>query len=157
MKTVLTIAGSDCSGGAGIQADIKMVSSAPMIRAIARKLRQYGARHVVLDPVMVSTSGSKLLEDTAIEALTGELFPCADLITPNIPEAQVLSGRKIVHAQDMERAAQDLSARYHVAVCMEDAVRHAKQFLLGALSTGLNLGKGSGPLNHCFAIGKPQW
>ena len=146
MKTALTIAGSDSSGGAGIQADIKtmtangvfatcavtaltaqnttgvtdilestphflaeqldavftdivpdavkigMVSSAELIAVIAEKLRQYGAERVVVDPVMVATSGAKLLRDDAIHALTAELLPLATVLTPNIPEAEILSG-----------------------------------------------------------------
>lgn len=264
MKTVLTIAGSDCSGGAGIQADIKtitahglyamsaitaltaqnttgvygvleagsdflakqldciftdifpdavkigMVSSVPIIHTIADKLREYSAKNVVLDPVMVSTSGSRLLEDSAVEALTVDLFSCADLITPNIPEAQVLSGDTIAGVQDMEHAAKKLASQYGAAVLikgghlvetandllwqgengvwltanrvendnthgtgctlssaiacglaeglsMEESIRRAKAYLIGTMSTGLNLGAGSGPLNHCFAIQKKPW
>ena len=147
MRTALSIAGSDSSGGAGIQADIKtmsangvfamtavtaltaqnttgvtdildstpaflsaqldavftdifpdavkigMVSSAELISVIAQKLRQYGARHIVVDPVMVATSGSKLLRDDAVQALTEKLLPMAEVLTPNIPEAEILSGR----------------------------------------------------------------
>ena len=149
MKTALTIAGSDSSGGAGIQADIKtmtangvfalsaitaltaqnttgvtgifettpeflaqqldavftdiypdavkigMVSSSALIETIAEKLRQYDAKHIVVDPVMVATSGSKLLQDSAIQILTGQLLPMAEVVTPNIPEAEILSGMTI--------------------------------------------------------------
>ena len=145
MKTALTIAGSDSSGGAGIQADIKtmtlngvfamsaitaltaqnttgvtdimeatpeflaeeidavftdiypdavkigMVSSAGLIELIAAKLREYGAKHIVVDPVMVATSGAKLLRDDAIDTLKRELLPLAEVVTPNIPEAEILS------------------------------------------------------------------
>ena len=152
MKTALTIAGSDSSGGAGIQADIKtmtangvyamsaitaltaqnttgvtgifeatpeflaqeidaiftdiypdavkigMVSSAELIGVIAEKLHTYGAKHIVVDPVMVATSGSKLLRDDAVQALTEKLLPMAEVVTPNIPEAEILSGMKITDA-----------------------------------------------------------
>ncbi len=159
MKTVLTIAGSDSSGGAGIQADIKtvtahglyamsavtaltaqnttgvygimevtpeflanqldcifkdiypdavkigMVSSAALIEVIADKLKEYGAQHIVTDPVMVSTSGSRLLAEDAAETLVHTLIPLAEVITPNIPEAEVLCGMEIKTAADMEKAA----------------------------------------------------
>ncbi len=162
MKTVLTIAGSDCSGGAGIQADLKtfaahglygmsvvtaltaqnttgvygvldagaeftakqldciftdifpdavkigMVSSAGIIHAIVDKLRQYRAENVVVDPVMVSTSGSKLISDDAKAALLTALVPMADIITPNIPEAEVLSGLSIQNREDMLCAAEKI-------------------------------------------------
>ena len=145
MRTALTIAGSDSSGGAGIQADIKtmisngvyamsaitaltaqnttgvtgimeatpefladqldniftdiypdavkigMVSSSALIETIAKKLRQYEAKNIVVDPVMVATSGAKLINDEAIEALKSQLLPMATVLTPNIPEAVVLS------------------------------------------------------------------
>ena len=159
MKTALTIAGSDSSGGAGIQADIKtmtangvfamsaitaltaqnttgvtaifdttpqflaqqldavftdiypdavkigMVSSAPLIDTIAERLHFYGAKHIVVDPVMVATSGAKLLQDDAVQALTEKLLPLAEVLTPNIPEAEILSGMSIANAADMEAAA----------------------------------------------------
>ena len=152
MKTALTIAGSDSSGGAGIQADLKtmiangvygmsaitaltaqnttgvqgifevtpefleqeidsvftdirpdavkigMVSSAGLIKSIAKKLHAYQAEHIVVDPVMVATSGSKLISDDAIDTLKEYLFPLATVLTPNIPEAEVLAGRKITSA-----------------------------------------------------------
>ena len=145
MKTALTTAGSDCSGGAGIQADIKtmtangvyamsaitaltaqnttgvsdilevtppflanqldaiftdifpdavkigMVSSAPLIEVIAERLRQYGAKHIGVDPVMGATSGAKLLREEAVQTLTKKLLPLAQLCTPNIPEAEILA------------------------------------------------------------------
>lgn len=170
MKTALTIAGSDSSGGAGIQADIKtmtansvyamsavtaltaqnttgvtgvmevtpeflskqldsiftdiypdavkigMVSSAKLIETIAERLEFYKAKNIVLDPVMVSTSGSKLLEDDAIETLKNCLFRQADLLTPNIPEASVLSGVSIANEEDMIKAAEIISREYGCAV-----------------------------------------
>lgn len=173
MKTVLTIAGSDCSGGAGIQADIKtitvhklyamsavtaltaqnttgvygvmpveaafleqqldcifsdimpdavkigMVPEAKLIRVITRKLAEYHAHHVVLDPVMVSTSGSRLLDESAQDALCEFLLPCAELITPNLPEAEALAGNRIETADGMETAAQSLSLQYGCAVLVK--------------------------------------
>ena len=170
MKTALTIAGTDPSGGAGIQADIKtmtangvfaltavtalvaqnttgvksiqestpdflaeqldcvftdifpdavktgMVSSVDLIRVIGEKLRQYGARHVVVDPVMVATAGSRLLRDDAVDTLREEQLPLAEVITPNIPEAEILSGMAIRSPEDMERAAASLGRRYGCAV-----------------------------------------
>ncbi len=170
MRTALTIAGSDSSGGAGIQADIKtmtangvfatsaitaltaqnttgvtdileatpsflaaeldavftdifpdavkigMVSSAELITVIADKLRQYGARHIVVDPVMVATSGSKLLRDDAVGALTERLLPLAEVLTPNIPEAEILAGMSIESPTDMEAAARTISGKYGCAV-----------------------------------------
>ena len=82
-----------------------MVSSAPLIRVITDRLTHYRARNLVVDPVMVSTSGSRLLEEEAVEALRGQLLPLAILITPNIPEAEVLSGLSIQDEQGMEEAA----------------------------------------------------
>ena len=170
MKTALTIAGSDSSGGAGIQADIKtmtangvfamsaitaltaqnttgvtaifdttpqflaqqldavftdiypdavkigMVSSAPLIDTIAERLHFYGAKHIVVDPVMVATSGSKLLRDDAVQALTAKLLPMAEVLTPNIPEAEILSGMTISDAAGMEAAAKAISEKYGCAV-----------------------------------------
>ena len=146
MKTALTIAGTDPSGGAGIQADIKtmtangvfatcavtalvaqnttgvksivectpdflaeeldcvftdifpdavktgMVSSIPLIRVIAAKLKEYGAKNLVVDPVMVATSGDRLITEDAVSALKELLLPLATVLTPNIPEAEILSG-----------------------------------------------------------------
>ena len=173
MKTVLTIAGSDSSGGAGIQADLKtmtmngvyamsaitaltaqnttgvraveeaspeflgqqidavfediypdavkigMVASCELIRVIADRLRYYGARNVVLDPVMVATSGSALLRNDAVQTLMTELLPLAALVTPNIPEAEILSGRHIENAEDMVKAAEQISSAYHCAVLLK--------------------------------------
>ena len=170
MKTALTIAGSDSSGGAGIQADIKtmqangvyamsavtaltaqnttgvtdileatpdflaaeldavftdifpdavkigMVSSVELIEVIADKLAEYGARNIVVDPVMVATSGAALLQENAVEALKTRLLPLAALATPNIPEAEILAGMKIESPADMETAARLISERYGCAV-----------------------------------------
>ena len=170
MKTALTIAGSDSSGGAGIQADIKtmtahgvyamsavtaltaqnttgvtdilestpeflaeqldcvftdifpdavktgMVSSTALIEVIAAKLRQYGAKNIVVDPVMVATSGSRLISEDAVGALCEHLLPLATVLTPNIPEAELLSGMEIKDAGGMERAARAISERYGCAV-----------------------------------------
>ena len=170
MKTALTIAGSDSSGGAGIQADIKtmsahgvyamsavtaltaqnttgvtaildstpefmaaqldavftdiepdavkigMVSSAELIHVIALKLKQYGAKHIVVDPVMVATSGAKLLQDNAVDTLKQELLPLAEVLTPNIPEAEILADMVIRNAADMEQAAQKIGRTYGCAV-----------------------------------------
>ena len=259
MKTALTIAGSDSSGGAGIQADIKtmtangvyamsaitaltaqnttgvygimevtpeflanqldciftdirpdavktgMVSSSAMIEVIAQKLTQYKAENLVIDPVMVATSGAKLISDEAIETLKGKLLGLATLITPNIPEAQVLSGMDIRTAEDMERAAKAIYEAYGCAVLckgghqlndandllyskegarwyqgrrianpnthgtgctlssaiasnlakgcsLDEAVERAKAYISGALAAMLDLGKGSGPMNHMFDL-----
>ena len=257
MRTALTIAGSDSSGGAGIQADIKtmmangvfamsavtaltaqnttgvtaildstpefleaqidavftdifpdavkigMVSASPLIHSIAKKLRQYAPRYVVVDPVMVATSGAKLISDEAVSTLKEELLPIATVITPNIPEAEVLSGLEIRSAEDMIRAAESIYDRYHCAVLckgghslndandllfaegghrwfmgkridnpnthgtgctlssaiaanlakgfdLETSVARAKEYISGALGAMLDLGHGSGPMNHAF-------
>ena len=159
LNTALTIAGSDSSGGAGIQADLKtmtvlgvygmsaitaltaqntmgvtdimevtpeflaaqldsifrdiypdaikigMVSSKDIIKVISQKLKEYDAYNIVVDPVMVATSGSKLLKDEAIEYLEKELFPLADLLTPNIPEGEILSRIKIANEEEIGRAS----------------------------------------------------
>ena len=170
MRTALTIAGSDSSGGAGIQADIKtmtmngvfamsavtaltaqnttgvtgimeatpeflkeqldnifqdiypdavkigMVSSEALIRVIAERLRFYKAGNIVVDPVMVATSGARLISEEAIEALKEELLPLAELVTPNIPEAEVLAGIPIHREEDMITAAKIISETYGSAV-----------------------------------------
>ena len=259
MKTALSIAGSDPSGGAGIQADLKtmtmhgvyamsavtaltaqnttgvrgvlecspeflalqldcvfsdivpdavktgMVASAPLIRVIANRLTHYQVQNLVVDPVMVSTSGSRLISSEAIEALKEVLLPMANLLTPNIPEAEVLSGMEIHNPGDMEKAARAIGESYGCAVLlkgghqlndandllyrdkklkwfkgrridnpnthgtgctlssaiasnlakgmdMDLAVERAKVYLSGALEAPLDLGKGSGPMNHGFAI-----
>ena len=259
MRTALTIAGSDSSGGAGIQADIKtmtangvfamsavtaltaqnttgvagimevspeflkqqidcvftdirpdavkigMVSSAELITAIAEKLAQYHAENIVVDPVMVATSGAKLISDDAIDTLKERLLPMASVLTPNIPEAEVLSGMEIRTEKDMIKAAEKISENYHCAVLlkgghqlndandllyrdgscrwfygkridnpnthgtgctlssaiasnlakgfnMDTSVERAKAYISGALGAMLDLGKGSGPMNHAFDI-----
>ena len=259
MVTALTIAGSDSSGGAGIQADIKtmtahgvyamsaitaltaqnttgvtgilevppdflaqqldcvftdippqavkvgMVSSAPLIQVIARKIRQYAAPNVVVDPVMVATSGARLMEESAVDTLRRELLPLATVLTPNLPEAEMLSGQSISTPADMERCARLIGETYGCAVLckgghevnsandylwqpgggrwfygrridnpnthgtgctlssaiasnlargrdLEEAVYEAKCYLSGALAAMLDLGHGSGPMNHAFAI-----
>ena len=259
MKTTLTIAGSDSSGGAGIQADIKtitmngvyamsvvtaltaqntlgvksvlestadflkeqldavfedifpdsikigMVSSSELIDVIADRLRFYNAKNIVVDPVMVATSGSALIKTDAIKTLVEKLLPIAKLVTPNIPEAEVLSGMKIVSKEDMIKAAEFIGKNYGCSVLLKgghsindandllcengriiwfngkkidnpnthgtgctlssaiasnlakghslvDAVKKAKEYISDALSEGLDLGKGSGPMKHNFII-----
>ena len=173
MKTALTIAGSDCSGGAGIQADLKtmtmngvygmsaitaltaqnttgvksiqeatpeflkdqleavfedifpdavkigMVSSTELIHVIADQLRAYRARNIVVDPVMVATAGSALIQTDAVQTMVKELLPLADLVTPNIPEAEVLSGMTIGSKEDMQTAAKQMGDRYGCAVLLK--------------------------------------
>ena len=173
MRTALTIAGSDSSGGAGIQADLKtmiannvygmsaitaltaqnttgvsavmevtpdfleqeidmvftdifpdsvkigMVSASSLIKVIAAKLVQYNAKNIVVDTVMVATSGAKLISDDAIETLKEELIPLATVITPNIPEAEVLSGMKINTEDDMMKAAELIGKSFRVAVLLK--------------------------------------
>lgn len=259
MKTALTIAGSDSSGGAGIQADIKtmtangvyatsaitaltaqnttgvydilestpeflanqldcvftdifpdavktgMVSSTALIAVIADKLRQYKARNIVVDPVMVATSGARLISEEAVDALKEKLLPLATLLTPNIPEAEVLSGMTISDPAGMERAARAISEQYGCAVLckgghqisdaddllwrngagvwfrgrriqnsnthgtgctlssaiaanlakgydLDRSVQRAKDYISGALAAMLDLGKGSGPMDHMFDL-----
>lgn len=173
MKTALTIAGSDCSGGAGIQADLKtmtmngvfamsvitaltaqnttgvraiqestpefleqqldavfedifpdavkigMVSSSELIRMISDRLRYHKAKNIVVDPVMVATSGSSLLKTDAVQTLIEELLPIATLVTPNIPEAEILSGLAIKTEEDMITAAKQIGDNYHCAVLLK--------------------------------------
>ena len=259
MKTALTIAGSDCSGGAGIQADIKtmtmngvyamsvitaltaqnttgvtaimevtpeflqqqidmifddirpdavkigMVSSAELIKVIAERLAYYKAENIVVDPVMVATSGSKLLKTDAVSVLTRALLPLATLVTPNIPEAEVLSGMSVQTKEDMERVAKVIGDTYGCAVLLkgghsindandllyangnykwfcgkridnpnthgtgctlssaiasnlakgydlETSVQRAKDYISGTLAAMLDLGQGSGPMNHAFDL-----
>jgi len=257
MKKVLTIAGSDCSGGAGIQADIKTISAHGMyamsvitavtaqnttgvsgicgispdfvsmqlesvfsdifpdsiktgmlyeagtIEVIAEKIKKYNASGLVIDPVMISTSGRKLISEKALKVLTEKLFPLAEIITPNIPEAEVLSGIKINTVSDMEKAARIISGNSSAAVLVKgghrtsdatdvlladeqiftftekridnpnthgtgctlssaiacglagglsvcESIKNAKDYLTGAIGAQLDLGKGSGPLNHMY-------
>jgi hydroxymethylpyrimidine/phosphomethylpyrimidine kinase len=184
---------------------IGMVSSSALIEVIAQKLQEYQAVNIVLDPVMAATSGSRLIEDDAIESLCSKLIPLADLITPNIPEAEILSGMQIENAVDMEKAAEIIARKYNCAVLlkgghaisdasdlfikdgkkkwfygkridnpnthgtgctlssaiasnlakgldMERAIEQAKHYLSSALEQMLDLGKGSGPMDHGFMI-----
>ena len=173
MYTALTIAGSDSSGGAGIQADIKtmtanrvyamsaitaltaqnttgvtdimevtpkflaeqldsiftdiypdaiktgMVSSSELIETIAEKLTEYHAKNIVVDPVMVATSGARLISEDAISVLKSKLLPLATVITPNIPEAEVLSEMEIKSEADMEKAAELICEKFDCAVLLK--------------------------------------
>ena len=258
-KTALTIAGSDSSGGAGIQADIKtmtmngvyamsaitaltaqnttgvraiqestpeflaqqidavfedirpdavkigMVASSELIRVIADRLRYYDAKNIVVDPVMVATSGSALMKTEAVQTLLVELLPLAAVVTPNIPEAQVLSGLTIESKTDMEAAARKIGDSHGCAVLLKgghsihdandllyadgeltwfegkridnpnthgtgctlssaiaanlakgfslaQSVQRAKDYISGALAAMLDLGQGSGPMDHAFIL-----
>ncbi len=259
MRTALTIAGSDSSGGAGIQADIKtmtangvyamsaitaltaqnttgvadvlestpeflgeqldciftdirpdavktgMVSSAALIEVITDKLKEYRAEHIVVDPVMVATSGARLISEDAVETLKRKLLPLAEVITPNIPETEVLAGMEVRSEEDMILASRRILDTYGCAVLckgghqlstandllvdrdgehwfygrridnpnthgtgctlssaiasnlakgrdLSTSVRLAKAYISGALAAMLDLGKGSGPMNHAFRI-----
>ena len=259
LKTALSIAGSDCSGGAGIQADIKtmtmngvyamsvitaltaqnttgvkaiqestpdflqqqidavfediypdavkigMVSSSELIHVIADRLSYYNARNIVIDPVMVASAGSSLMKQNAVQTLIKELLPISTLVTPNSPEAQVLSGMSIENKEDMIAAAKQIGDSYHCAVLLKgghsindandllytegelvwfegkrinnpnthgtgctlssaiasnlakgltltESVQKAKDYISGALAAMLDLGKGSGPMNHAFVL-----
>lgn len=259
MATALTIAGSDSSGGAGIQADIKtltanhvfamsavtaltaqntveitavmevtpeflaaqldsvftdifpdavkigMIPSAGLARVIADKLSEYKAQNIVLDPVMIASSGRELMDGDTVSVLKKRLLPLADIITPNIPEAEKLSGISIGCKDDMVSAGKKILTEYgcnvlvkggHMADGADDllctgqgltwfsgarinnpnthgtgctlssaiaanlakglelqiSVSRAKAYLTGALSAQLDLGKGSGPMDHAFEI-----
>ena len=259
MKTALTIAGSDCSGGAGIQADLKtmtmngvfamsaitaltaqnttgvraiqesspeflkqqidavfedippdavkigMLASSELVRVIAERLRYYGAKNIVLDPVMVATSGSALIKTDAVQTLIEELLPISTLVTPNISEAEILSGMSIKCKEDMLTAAKLIGDRHHCAVLLKgghsindandllyskgeliwfegkrinnpnthgtgctlssaiaanlakgytlaESVQRSKAYISDALAAMLDLGKGSGPVNHAFDL-----
>lgn len=184
---------------------IGMVASSELIRVITEKLRFYQARNIVVDPVMVATSGSALLKTDAINTLTQELLPLATIVTPNIPEAEILSDSKIETADDMCAAAKKIGDTYHCAVLLkgghsindandllyanktfqwfegkriqtanthgtgctlssaiasnlakefslDESVCRAKEYISGALAAGLDLGKGSGPMMHCYLL-----
>lgn len=259
MKTALTIAGSDSSGGAGIQADLKtmtmhgvfgmsaitaltaqntvgvqevmevtprflarqidcvftdirpdavkigMLPSPELIRVTADRLKEYGAEHIVVDPVMVATSGSRLMQEESVQVMKEVLFPLASVITPNLPEAEVLWGHPIVTERDMVQAAGEIGRNCGTSVLIKgghqrneandylwqeeggqwfrgkrienpnthgtgctlssavasnlaigyslpEAVERAKDYLSGALAAMLDLGKGSGPMNHSFRL-----
>ena len=259
MKTALTIAGSDSSGGAGIQADLKtmmahgvfgmsaitaltaqntmgvaavsestpeflaaqidsvfedippdavkvgMVSSAPLIEVIAERMEHYAVRNLVVDPVMVATSGARLLDAAATGVLREKLLPLARVITPNLQEAEVLVGRELRTKKEMEEAAGEIFEQCGCAVLcrgghrmedaddllyqgdslrwftakrvqnpnthgtgctlssaiasnmalgyeLEEAIERAKSYVYGALAAMLDLGHGSGPLNHAYRM-----
>ena len=257
MKKVLTIAGSDSSGGAGIQADLKtfsahqtygmsvitaitaqntmavktavdlsgeiigeqldavftdiypdavkigMLSNAAIMEVVAEKLEEYEAKNVVIDPVMVATSGNTLMDNKAIDTFKKELYPLTKLLTPNMEEASVLSGLEVETKSDIENAAKKIAKKMkgmvlvkgghltdsaddylyfegqgewilgeridnpnvHGSGCTlssaiaanlakgmakKEAVIQAKDYITGAIADGMNLGKGSGPLNHLY-------
>lgn len=166
-----------------------MVSSSSLIEIIAKKLKEYKAENIVVDPVMVATSGARLISEDAIETLKKELLPLATLITPNIPEAEVLSEMDITDEASMVDAAKKINdandllyrndsftwfkgkrinnSNTHGTGCtlssaitsnlakgfdLDDSVKRAKDYISGALSAMLDLGKGSGPMDHSFAI-----
>ena len=183
----------------------KLVSSSQLIDVIVERLTFYHAKNIVVDPVMVATSGAKLISDDAIEVLKEKLLPIATVVTPNIPEAELLAQMKILTADDMVKAAQIISDTYHCAVLLkgghqlndandllyeknqyqwfngrridnpnthgtgctlssaiaanlakekslQDAIACAKEYISKALGAMLDLGKGSGPMNHAFDI-----
>lgn len=184
---------------------IGMVASSELIKAIADRLKAFDAKNIVVDPVMIATSGSRLINEDAIATLKSDLLPIADIITPNIPEAQVLSEISICSEDDMIKAAKIISESYGCAVLckgghsihdandllyeneeyrwfegkrinnpnthgtgctlssaiaanlakgfdMKSSVQRAKDYISGALSDMLDLGKGSGPINHMFDL-----
>lgn len=257
MDKILTVAGSDCSGGAGVQADLKtilahgaygmsvvtsltaqntmgvtgifdvppefvaaqldavyadippdavkigMLSQKDVVCVVAKKLSKEKTRHVVIDPVMLSTGGRELLSAEALGLAREMLYPLAELLTPNIPEAEILAQMQIKDADDMQRAAEALAREYGCAVlvkgghrmdtaddvlffkgkfywyegkrfanpnthgtgctlssaaacqlaagyAMPEAVGFAKDYLTGAILDGMDIGRGSGPLNHAY-------
>lgn len=180
---------------------IGMVSSGALVHVIADRLRHYGAKNIVLDPVMVATSGSALMKSEAVNTMTEELFPLATLITPNIPEAKILAGVDIVEKADMVKAAEKIFTSYGCAVLLKgghsvkdaddllftdgnvkwfngrridnpnthgtgctlssaiasnlakgysltDSICRAKEYISTTLASMLDLGHGSGPLDH---------
>lgn len=261
MKKVLSIAGSDCSGGAGIQADLKtfsahgvfgmsvivsvvaentsrvikiqditpdmiekqidavfedievdavkvgMLSTLQCMNAAAKKLRQYRPKNVVIDPVMYAKNGCPLMEPTEIDTLIKLIIPLADILTPNIPEAERIAGMPISSVADMEEAARiiytmgcksvvvkgghavgnaldvlfDGNNIYHFetnrietknthgtgctfssaiasqlanGLCLEEAVKKAKDYVTTAIKHSLAIGKGNGPTHHFYELYK---
>ena len=259
MKTALSIAGSDCSGGAGIQADLKtmtmngvyamsavtaltaqnttgvrsiqestpdflkdqldavfediypdavkigMAPSGELIRVIAERLKFFNASNIVVDPVMVASAGSSLIRDNAVLTLIEELLPLSTLVTPNIPEAEVLSSMTIENKDDMITAAKHIGDKYNCAVLLKgghsindandllytngeltwfhgnridnpnthgtgctlssaiaanlakgyplaESIQRAKDYISGALAAMLDLGRGSGPMDHAYIL-----
>lgn len=259
MKTVLSIAGSDCSGGAGIQADLKtmiangcygmsvitsltaqnttgvrsilksdpgflkdqidavfedivpdavktgMIPSGELVEAAAERLKAYGVKNLVVDPVMVATSGADLATSESVKALKEKLIPLSSVVTPNVPEAEVLSGLKINTKDDMIEAAGKINSECGCSVLIKgghnesncddvllhngeviifemqkidnpnthgtgctlssaiacnlakgmevpEAVKRAKEYITGAIKSGLDLGHGRGPLDHGYDI-----
>ncbi|WP_086282554.1 bifunctional hydroxymethylpyrimidine kinase/phosphomethylpyrimidine kinase [Campylobacter devanensis] len=260
MKKVLSIAGSDPSGGAGIQADIKtitahkhyamavivsltaqnttavsgvlncspefveaqidsvlsditpdaiklgMLSNADIMRSVAKMLKKYNCTNIILDPVMVATTGGRLMDESALEVYTKELFSLASVVTPNLPEASALSGMEINNMDDMKAAAIKISnygcksvlikgghLREDAAVdlfyengefsqfcvpkvdtnnthgtgctlssaiacniasglSINQSVKNAKEYVTNALKSGLVIGHGNGPINHCWNL-----
>lgn len=184
---------------------IGMVSSTELIQVIADRLACYNAKNIVVDPVMVATSGSRLMKTDAVSVLSKELLPLASLVTPNLPEAEVLSDMKIASKEDMECAAKIIGDTYGCAVLLkgghnindandllyanehckwfygrrihnpnthgtgctlssaiaanlakgydlDTSVQRAKDYISGALAAMLDLGQGSGPMNHAFHL-----
>ncbi|MEI3325888.1 MAG: bifunctional hydroxymethylpyrimidine kinase/phosphomethylpyrimidine kinase [Thomasclavelia sp.] len=261
MPACLTIAGSDSSGGAGIQADVKtmlinrvyamsaltaltaqnttgvtgiyevsdefleqqldsiftdiypeavkigMVSNQALIISIAKKLKEYNARNIVIDPVMIASSGAKLIDDEAIDTLKEYLLPMATVLTPNIPEAEILADMKIKNEPEMVEAAALIGEKYGCAVLikgghaindandllyqkghyqwfkekridnfnthgtgctlssaiaanlakgdsLEKSIEKAKKYISKALAAMLDLGSGSGPMDHGWVLDK---
>ncbi|MCF0104111.1 MAG: bifunctional hydroxymethylpyrimidine kinase/phosphomethylpyrimidine kinase [Eggerthellaceae bacterium] len=259
MRNVLSIAGSDSSGGAGIQADIKtitayklyamtvitaltaqntqgvqaveavspkfvaqqmdsvftdifpdaikigMIPNSEIAEIVADKLCEYKVKNIVLDPVMIATSNDKLIEDEAIYRICERLFPLVNVITPNIPEAEILSCKKISNKEEMMSVAELLNKKYKVPILvkgghlvkysndflyykcrgkffnaqrintenthgtgctlssaiacglaqnktLEEAISSGKKYIIGALKSGLNIGKGGGPINHVWNL-----
>ena len=259
MKTALTIAGSDCSGGAGIQADLKtmtmngvyamsaitaltaqnttgvseiyevtpaflerqidmifddirpdavkigMIPNSALMETVVGCLKRHQAEKIVVDPVMVATVGSPLMKAEAVETLESKLLPISTLVTPNIPEAEVLSGMRIENLEGMIAAAECISKSYGCGVLLKGghsindandllcvngqltwfhgkrinnpnthgtgctlssaiasnlakgydlitSIQHAKEYISGALDAMLDLGKGSGPMNHAYIL-----